>query len=401
MTHPTHLKFEQALCAPAAQVYAAFTSSVALESWFSDVAEIVAEKPGRFYAWWTTGYYTCGRFNNVEERKHLGLHWQGSGDPTTTEVDIYFIEEDDKTLVTVQHSGIGEGEDWESAMAQIKTGWETALANLKSVLETGLDKRVFDRPLLGIIPGAEVDEKLAEKLGAPVARGIQLAGVLAGMSAEAAGLRENDVLITLNDRPLMTFRDFAPALAGKKAGDVVKVEYYRGSELHTINMGLARRPVPEQPQTAAMLADQVAAEYTKVAEEREALFVGANEAQASARPAPEEWSAKETLVHLLYTERWLHLALSCIVGEQRTGGFVNQLELIAAMASAYTLEELLHELKRSEAVTVASLRALPESFVTDKRKFIGFVNTIGQGFAQHTRNHFDQIRQALAAAQGA
>jgi membrane-associated protease RseP (regulator of RpoE activity) len=245
-----------------------------------------------------------------------------------------------------------------------------------------------------------VDEKLAEKLGTPVARGIQLAGVLAGMSAEAAGLQENDVLITLNDHPMMTFQDFAPALAGKKAGDVVKVAYYRGSELHTIDMELARRPVPEQPQTAAALADLMAAEYTKVAEERDALFASANEAQASARPAPEEWSAKETLVHLLYTERWLHMAISCIVGEQRTGGFVNQLELIAALASAYTLDELLFELKKSEAVTVASIRALPESFVTDKRKFFGFVNTLGQGFVQHTRNHFDQIKQALAAAQG-
>ncbi len=135
-----------------------------------------------------------------------------------------------------------------------------------------------------------------------------------------------------------------------------------------------------------------------MAAERDALLDGVSDADASARPAPESWSAKETLVHLLYTERWLHLAISLAVSEQRTGGFANQHEMIAAMANAYTLEELLVELKRSEQVTVDSLKALPDDFVADKRKFCGLVYGMGQGYAQHSRSHFDQIKAAIEAA---
>jgi len=74
------------------------------------------------------------------------------------------------------------------------------------------------------------------------------------------------------------------------------------------------------------------------------------------------------------------------------------LEFIAAVANAYTLEDLLRDLKHSEKVTVALLAALPADFVADKRKFFGFASGLEQGFAQHARSHFDQIKAAIAVA---
>ena len=176
---------------------------------------------------------------------------------------------------------------------------------------------------------------------------------------------------------------------------------YREGEKHVIDMKLSARPIPEVPESLALLSQSLAEIYNEVADERDALFEGVSDAEASARPAPEEWSAKETLVHIIYTERWLHFAISCAVSEQRTGGFANQLELIAAMASAYTLQELLAELRHSEQVTVASFGALSDDFVADKRKFVGLVNNLGQGFAWHTRLHFDQIKAAINKARSA
>jgi hypothetical protein len=135
-----------------------------------------------------------------------------------------------------------------------------------------------------------------------------------------------------------------------------------------------------------------------VGDERDRLFEGISDAEASARPSLDSWSAKETLVHLLYTERWLHLAISLAVSEQRTGGFANQIDFIGAVASLYTLEGLLAELKQSEAITVAVLKGLPEDFVADKRKFLSLASTVGQGYAQHSRSHFDQIKNAIEVA---
>jgi hypothetical protein len=220
------------------------------------------------------------------------------------------------------------------------------------------------------------------------------------MGAEAAGLQANDVLFSFNDHKLKGFADFVPAMAGKKAGDVVTVTFYRGGKKLEVDMTLSRRPDPDIPESAKALSDKISQSYEEIDAEFDAVFEGVSDMEASTRPEPDSWSAKETLVHLLYTERWLHLAISCAVTEQRTGGFANQLDLIAAMADSYSLQGLLDELKLSEKITVKSLAALPEDFVLDKRKFTGFVTSLGQGYAQHSRSHMDQIKAAIHAAKG-
>ena len=70
--------------------------------------------------------------------------------------------------------------------------------------------------------------------------------------------------------------------------------------------------------------------------------------------------------------------------------------MLAALVEAYTYAELLEELKRSEKVTVNSLKALPDDFVSDKRQFLGLVTSMGW-VGDHTRSHFDQIKEALDA----
>jgi uncharacterized protein YndB with AHSA1/START domain len=397
MTDLKTLEFTEKISAPVEQVYAAFKNSIAWESWFSDFAEVDLKESGRFYCWWNVGYYASGLFSKVVENERIVFTWNGLGEPHDTLVEVTFATKDNATEVKILHGGIGTGSEWTERISAYERGWETGLTNLKSVMETGLDKRIYDRPMLGIMPGELIDTDKAAEKGLPVDYGIFLSGTLDGMGAEAAGLQKNDILISLNQKELKTYQDFAPALVGTKAGDVVEVIFYREGEKHVVQMELSRRQIPEAPNSAVEMGNAVAKIYEEVAAEREALFEGVSESQAAARPGPEAWSAKETLVHLLYTERWLHLAISCAVSGQRTGGFANQLELIAAMADTYPLEELLSELRRSEQVTVASLIALPDDFVADKRQFLGLSNSI-QFIAQHTRDHFDQIKEAIEAA---
>ena len=399
MTDFKTLEFVETISAPVAQVYAAFGSSIAVESWFADFAEVVLSENNRFYCWWNVGYYAGGKFTKIIENEQIAFTWNGLGEPHETQVDIFFTEKDGVTEVKIEHGDIGSGSEWAERIAAYEKGWKTGLANLKSVMETGLDKRIYDRPMLGIMPGNLVDEEKAAELKIPVSYGVILQGTVDGMGAEAAGLKGDDVLVSLNQHELKGYQDFAPALGDRKAGDVVEVIFYREGEKHTVQMELSRRQIPETPASAIELGDVAAKAYAEVAEEREALFEGVTEAEASARPEPKEWSAKETLVHLLHSERGLHLFVSGLVSGQRTGGFANQLELIAAMADAYTLEELLFELKRSEEVTAALIKALPAEFVADKRKFLGFAYIfLSQGFALHTRLHFDQIKAAIEAA---
>jgi uncharacterized protein YndB with AHSA1/START domain len=410
------IQFVETIAAPSEQVFSAFGSAVALESWFSDFAEVAFNEKGRLYCWWNVGYYASGLFTKIVENEHIAFTWSGPDEPHNTLVEVILTPKDvvpkayapevDLTMVksteiTIRHSGIGAGDEWTERITAYQRGWETALENLKSVLETGVDKRVFDRPMLGVMPGDLLDEQKAAEMGVSVPHGVVLSSVVEGMGAEAAGLQKGDIIVSLNKQDLKAYQDFNASLRQCKAGDQVEVIFYRNGEKHSVQMELSHRQIPDLPGSAEKFSESVSKTYLEVAAERENLFEGVTEAEAAARPAAESWSAKETLVHLLYTERWLHLAIACALSDQRSGGFANQLELIAAMADSYPLDELLAELKRSEQVTIASFKAIPEDFVNDKRKFASLVNNLGQGFAWHTRGHFDQIKEAIEAARQA
>lgn len=384
--------------APREQVYQAFSSSVGWEHWFSDYAEVAPIVPGRLFFFWQSGHHASGVFKEIQENEGLTFTWQGRGEDRETEVTVNLNTAGEGTQVEITHTGLGSGEAWEHIRSTLQSSWESSLENLKSVLETGLDQRLYQRPMLGVYVNQEVNQELADKLGLPVVAGIQIGGVLASMGAEAAGLQAEDILVRLNQHQLVTFNDVGQAIAGLKAGAVVPVDFYRGNETQHVEMTLSHRPFPQVPESAADLAEQVAQAYQQCDAALEKICQDVTETEAAFKPGQGEWSAKETLVHLVYTERWLHLALSCWASDQRTGGFANQAELIGAMADCYTLPELVAELKRCEDVTVKSMAALPADFVQDKRKFVRLADGQGQGFSQHTLNHIPQIEAAIAAA---
>ncbi len=399
MSDKKSLEFTKTIDSPVKQVYQAFAGSVAFESWFADSAEADVRKGGRFYAWWNEGYYASGMYKKIKENERIAFTWFGLGEPAPTKVNVTFLENESSTQVTVTHKGIGKGKTWKKTKAQISNGWESALTNLKSVIETGYDKRVYDQPMLGVLPSGMVDEAMVEDLGLPVETGARISDVVAGMGAEAAGLQGNDVIYSIGGHKLKIFPDFGLAMSGKKAGDIVEVVYYRDGERFTTDMKLSGRPKPELPKSATELADRTAKVYETVNQELDQLFEGATDEMASTRPGDDEWSPKEVIAHLIYTERWIHLAITCYIGNFRTGGFSNDLGMHAAIAEAYPLNELIAEFKRCEEITVAAIRALPEEFVTDKRRLmILTANVDEQGISIHTRDHFSQIKAALEAA---
>ena len=413
MSEKRFLELVETIAAPLKQIFTAFGSSVALQSWFTDFSEVDFNKKGHLYCWWDVGYFASGLFTKIVENEYLAFTWSGPDEPHSTLVEVFFTTRDDvpkafapevdltvieTTEVRIRHSGIGTGSEWTERLSAYKQGWATGLANLKSVMETGVDKRLYDRPMLGIMPGDLIDNEKAASLGLVLPFGIILAGTIEGMGADEVGLQKGDIIVSINHHDLKDFGDLTKSIGRHKAGDEVDVTYYRTGKKHTVRMALSSRRIPEAPMSAVELAEKVGKSYAALGEERDALFVGVSDEEASTRPVNESWSAKETLVHMLYTERWLHFAISRAVDEQRRGGFVNQLDMIAAMAGIYSLEELLTELKRSEQITVAFLKALPVDFVADKRKFLGLVNGVDYLFEHHSRSHFDQIKAALITA---
>src|SRR5690606_632722 len=109
-----------------------------------------------------TGFFTA-----LEKDRKIAFSWNGRGDPGITAVEVTLEVQGEAAFVSVLHSGFGDGEAWDTMREQAKTNWQLALNNLKSLFETGLDRRIQDRPMLGIYPTAMTAEA-AKRLGVPV-----------------------------------------------------------------------------------------------------------------------------------------------------------------------------------------------------------------------------------------
>jgi uncharacterized damage-inducible protein DinB len=316
-------------------------------------------------------------------------------------VTVTLAEKDNGTLVTLSHV-VPDGKDWEQRTKGFQQEWSGTLANLAQVLETGLDKRTFDRPMLGINI-SDFNAEIARAMGVLVKDGIRLDFLPEEMGAFKAGLRKDDVLVELGGKPITNdYGSLVMALQGKNGGDKVEVVFYRGSEKKTVTMELTRRPVPQIPWEAAGLAKAVRAKYDEGLAALAKAFAGVSEAAADLEHAPGEWSAKQVLAHLIQTERhWLENLDDVIGGYPRVSDEWAGNSTVHARATtmAYkTLRNLLDEMKRLSDEMTAYAASLPPEFVARKASYFQAANMLLEGSLPHILSHIDQIQSALASA---
>ncbi len=396
------LKFKRVINAPPDEVYRAFTSSSALREWFCDTATTEPRKAGRLYAAWNRGDYAVGEYTKVTPGRKVAFTWQGRGEPDATLVKVTVSEKKSGgTAVTVEHAGLGAGKKWAAQAKAIARRWESGLENLQSVMETGEDQRFTLRPMLGISGMEEVSAETAARLNVPAFQGLRIDGTVAGMGAEAAGLRKDDVITSLGGGKVNSYGDLTEALLAHRAGDTVPLILYRAGEKLTLDMTLSKRPLPKIPATAHELSEAVRAIHNPLASEMDALLKGVSDVEANFHAAPGEWSVKEVLAHLLHGER----ANQQQIGELTTGIEAaydsfngNSHAWVQATAASFpTLAAMAKELKRAEAETVALLAALPDSFLARKGSYWRTAYNALEG-SFHRRDHFAQIAASIAAA---
>jgi uncharacterized protein YndB with AHSA1/START domain len=396
------LVLTQAVAAPPEAAYYAFTNEAAIQGWLCDNGQVNARENGRIYLYWNRGYYGCGEFTALEPDTSLAFAWRGKDEPGPTEVHVSLAAEGDDTLVTVTHSGIGEGEAWQETRGNIEQGWTDGLENLKAVLETGLDKRLFDRPLLGVYPAAVVDEESATELGLPVTTGIRISSAAPGTKAEAAGLQANDVLFSVDGTELTEFRSIGAALADHKVGDTVELVLYRDGARLTMDLALSSRPIPEVPDTAQAFAAKLRETYAELDGELDALLAGVSDKEAATPPAPEKWSVVQVLAHLLATERVFQVGIALQMDDKTLAGFPNNPpgQMAAIIGVNPTLADMVGAWKKAEAETVALVENLPDGLVARKADYIQLGNLLLTGLPGHTRTHLGQIQRTLEAVRG-
>lgn len=387
--------------APVGQAYRAFTNSSALREWLCDVSTVAPHPGGRFYLWWNGDFYSSGHFLALEENKLVSFRWFSSIDPAPTEVSVRLETTQDGVRVRLDHK-VPDNEAWEKTGQEFKQHWDDSLENLKSILERGIDLRIANRPMLGILPGDFTHEQ-ALALGVPVTEGLRLDGTLEEMGAFKAGLRKNDVLVSINNKPITNdFSSLIMAISGVKGGDTVPVEYYRGSQKHKVMMTLSKRPMTDVPFNTTELVEQARPKLRAAMTALKDCFEGVSEAQARKRPAEEEWSALDTVSHLLHNERNLRTFFDDLLGghERFSDDFSGNIDahIRATTAVHTTIQDMLDEMERANQETLLYVANLPAEATQRKSAFYRLGDALLQS-DRHIYSHIEQIKAALKTAQ--
>jgi len=391
--------------APAELIYRAFTSATSLREWLCDVCTTFPEEGGRIYLAWLHGYFASGHFIELIPDEKVTFSWIGKEEPDWTKVEVTITptENDDGYLVKLCHTGIGDGPAWEKARKEISKGWKLGMENLKATLEEGRDLRIMDRPLIGIYPEdvASITENAKEKLGIPVDYGVLVTDVVADYGAEKAGIRSDDVIVAIEDEKIDRIRTLGIIINEYTAGDQIEVAVYRGAEKLSFTIDTKAQKTEALPDSPEELAKEFEARVTDALEALEKSLEGVTDAEASYSPGPEEWSAKETLVHLIHNERDVHGWINDLVSGQER--FYDEwpgdrlFHIRATLTTYPLLGDLMAELRRSLKETVASVAFIDPKFTKRKASYWR-LGTALLGAPKHIEEHIQQINDNVRAA---
>ena len=118
-------------------------------------------------------------------------------------------------------------------------GFAIPVELVRLVTEQLADGGVASHPFIGVL-GSTFFRQEAD--GATVPAGVEVAEVIEGTAAAAAGIEVGDILLSVDGEPLTTIDQLVAMLRFYRVGDSVAVELERGGERQTITVTLLDRP---------------------------------------------------------------------------------------------------------------------------------------------------------------
>ncbi len=119
------------------RVFQALTEKEELERWFVKKAEVDLRPGGAIRFEWGPGMVEVGKVLVLEPPHRLSYTWEAL-EPSPTTITFELTAENAGTRLRLIHTGIGEGEDWDTYYTSINGGWNVHLKNLTACLETGI-----------------------------------------------------------------------------------------------------------------------------------------------------------------------------------------------------------------------------------------------------------------------
>jgi S1-C subfamily serine protease len=146
------------------------------------------------------------------------------------------------------------------ARGNIGIGFAVPMNTVRSVVSQLIEEGRVEHPFIGV--GAqEVDPEIADLFNLPAERGLLVVRLYEGSGAAKAGLRAGtrevvidgqsyllggDFIVEIDGKAVTTSSDLRRAIMGKKLGDEVTVEAYRGDDKRSFEVTLGRQPATPQ-----------------------------------------------------------------------------------------------------------------------------------------------------------
>ena len=112
-----------------------------------------------------------------------------------------------------------------------------ALDIMQQIIEFG----EVTRGWLGV-EGTEINARAALATGDPGIKGALIVGVFIDSPADMAGIRAGDIVVAVNDNPVLGIRNLLDQITLHKPGEQIQVTIYRGPEKLTVDMKVTQRP---------------------------------------------------------------------------------------------------------------------------------------------------------------
>jgi S1-C subfamily serine protease len=147
-----------------------------------------------------------------------------------------------------------------SGNGSVGIGFAIPINTAKKLLPRLEKGEKVQRPFIGVTT-APVTKSLAQDLNLPTTSGALVQDVTKGTPADKAGLRAGttqtsdgltiggDIIVGVDGKKIKKPGDVLSALNGKKPGDQVTIEYYRGRSKKSVKLTLANRPANSQSQS--------------------------------------------------------------------------------------------------------------------------------------------------------
>jgi uncharacterized protein YndB with AHSA1/START domain len=149
------LTISRSLEAPPARVWNALTEAGILRRWFVRWTDFEPRPGAPFIFLWNAYGEICGRVKQAKPEESITFSWDIPELQETTDVSIRIRRDPAREgvcKVELEHSGWGEGPDWEVQRQGHESGWATALAQLDFYLRHGAGKEVRELHLRRCLP---------------------------------------------------------------------------------------------------------------------------------------------------------------------------------------------------------------------------------------------------------